>query len=131
MPGRKKVATSLSLVRYKGKTKKIIYEKYPDRESAEEASKHQFDAWLAGFKKYKMVRNIIASVISDVAPTLRAPYYGFGQKYFNLVVERRYDKNIVREYLLANCGVDKPGSLIDASKLNQVFDAIDRAYGIQ
>lgn len=128
MAGKKKVATAYSLIRYKGKTARILYEKYGDRDLALEALSYQFSAWVDGFKKYKSVRDVINAVIQDVAPTHRLPYYALGQKYFNLVVERKHDKNTVRELLINQSGAGRPGSTVDVSKLVAVFDAIDQAY---
>lgn len=134
MAGRKKKATKLSLLRYKMKIGNIISQIPPTADIASEVMSEIYSSWETGFKTYVTVRKVIESVISDVPPSNRAPYYAMGQRYYNLVVARRHadpaSRSAIRNALKEQAGADKDDGLVSGAKLDAVFDAIEKQYGI-
>ena len=135
MPGRKRKATKLSLLRYKMKVGNIVYQMSPRSDIAEEVLDEQYKAWESGFKTYVSVRRIIETVISDVPPAHRVPYYMVGQRYYNLVVARRHmlpeNRTAIRVALKQQAGADSTDRIVDGAKLDAIFDAIDKQFGIE
>lgn len=129
MVAKKKIATELSLIRYKAKIAEYMLRDKVHLESKLQQLNEQFKAWVAGFKRYVTVRRIISTVISNVPPSARAPYYAYGQQYFSEVIERGLDRDIVIRQIKSKAGIGTPYPVVKEEILDRVFEAIDKAYG--